>query len=245
MAGQPQQLTVRRKAGLGEPLHFCLPDYTRVRALTSAAPQTPNASYRRAPAAELTRFKASLATNIVNACNLTGFPAHPKLLAACSFQAAEPDPLTAPGGPPPAAPGPELIAIRGPIGAPNVRALCAALLARGSGLDGVPYHPVKRIELLDSGANDSGAGSIADVLRNGALVGVTVESVALVRSGVGPEGAGAIGASLMLGANSTCARAGAAPRFARPAAHSPPPPLPKHTPRSFAHITIARLQCAR
>jgi hypothetical protein len=163
------------------------------------------APHLRLPAAELTRVKASLAVNIVNACNLTGFPAHPRLIAACSFQAAEPDPLTAPGGLPPAPPGPDLIAVRGAIGAPNVRALCAALLARGSGLDGVPYHPVKRIELLDSAANDSGAGSVADVLRNGSLVGVAVESVSLVRSGVGPEGAGAIGASLMLGANSAAA----------------------------------------
>jgi hypothetical protein len=143
----------------------------------------------------------------VTACNLTGFPAHPKLLAACTFQPPAKDPLAAADAPEPAAPGPELISVRcsledKPVGPPNVRALCAALLARGSGLDGTSYHPLKRIELLNVGAGDSGAGSVADVLRNGALVGVAVESVSLVSSGVGPDGASAIGASLMLGANS-------------------------------------------
>jgi hypothetical protein len=153
--------------------------------------------------AEITRCKTALLTNITTACGLTGFPAHPRLLAACAFEAPEPEAGAAADAAPAAAPGAELLAVRGAIGAPNVRALCAALLARGLALDQTPYTPAKRLELLDSGAGDSGAGSVADVLRNGALVGVALESVALVRAGIGPAGAASLGAALMLGANSS------------------------------------------
>lgn len=89
------------------------------------------------------------------------------------------------------------------MGAPNVRALCAAILARGTGLVPIPYTPVKRLELLDAGAGDSGAASVADVLNNGVLVGVALESVSLIRCGVGPDGVGALGSALMLGGNTS------------------------------------------
>ena len=67
----------------------------------------------------------------------------------------------------------------------------------------MPYTPLKRLELLDAGAGDSGAASVADVLNNGALMGVAIESVSLVRCGVGPEGAAALGNALMLGGNTS------------------------------------------
>ncbi len=67
----------------------------------------------------------------------------------------------------------------------------------------MPYTPLKRLELLDAGAGDSGAASVADVLNNGVLMGVAIESVSLVRCGVGPEGAAALGNALMLGGNTS------------------------------------------
>jgi hypothetical protein len=67
----------------------------------------------------------------------------------------------------------------------------------------VAYTPLKRLELLDANAGDSGAASVADVLNNDALVNVHIESLSLVRCGVGHQGAGAIGNALMLGGNTS------------------------------------------
>ena len=90
-----------------------------------------------------------------------------------------------------------------PLGAPNVRALCAALLARGVGLKPAPYRPLKRLTLQDAEAGDSGAAAVADVLRNGCLSEVGLEGVSLLHCGVGTEGARSLGASLVLGACAT------------------------------------------
>ena len=136
------------------------------------------------------------------ACALTGFPAHAQLVAASTFTVIE-DPNKAADALPTEPPPPTLVSIRGAVGAPNVRALCAAILARGTGLSPIPYTPIKRLELLDAGAGDSGAASVADVLNNGALMGVALESVSLVRCGVGPEGAATLGNALMLGGNTS------------------------------------------
>ncbi len=89
---------------------------------------------------------------------------------------------------------------KGRVGAPGVRALCAAVLARGAGLKAVPYRPLKHIVLQEAEAGDSGAAAVAEVLRNGCLVEVALEGVTLLNCGVGVEGACALGASLVLGA---------------------------------------------
>jgi hypothetical protein len=147
--------------------------------------------------------RAALAANTATACALTGFPASPLLTAAVTFAAPAPDARAPVDAPPPAAPTPDVLAVRGALGAPNTRALCAALLARGAGLAPTPYFPAKVLALLDAACGDSGAAAVADVLTNGELAGVALESVSLVRCGVGAPGAAALGAALMLGANAS------------------------------------------
>ena len=140
--------------------------------------------------AEKQELAAALLSNFALACKLTGFPASKELEAALQFppapEAQERD-LTS-------------LTVRGHLGAPNVRALCAALLARGSGLAPRPYKFLKRLMLQDAAAGDSGAAAVAEVLRNGCLVDCTLEAVTLLKCGVEVEGAAALGSSLMLGA---------------------------------------------
>ncbi len=130
--------------------------------------------------------------NFQAACKLTGFPAPAALTAALEF----PIPEATPEAPK------DITTVRviGRVGAPGVRALCAAVLARGTGLKAVPYRPLKHIILHKAEAGDSGAAALAEVLRNGCLVEVAVEGLSLLECGVGVEGACALGASLVLGA---------------------------------------------
>ena len=103
-----------------------------------------------AKTAELEKEKgecaAALLTNFAQACKLTGFPASKVLEEALQFPAAsaevERDLCT--------------LTARGALGAPNVRALCAAVLARGTGLAPKPYKFLKRLVLQELHATPLG-----------------------------------------------------------------------------------------
>ncbi len=142
--------------------------------------------------AELRECSDALLPNFQAACKLTGFPCSAALLHALEF----PIPESTPDAPK------DITTVRaaGRADGPNVRALCAAVLARGTGLKAVPYRPLKHIVLHEAECGDSGAAAVAEVLRNGCLVEVAVEGVTLLRCSVGVEGARALGGSLVLGA---------------------------------------------
>jgi hypothetical protein len=89
------------------------------------------------------------------------------------------------------------------LGPAGTRALAAAILARGNGFKPPAYKHVKALRLWRAGARDSGAAAMGEVLRNGGREGVALEMLELMQSGVGPPGAGALGAALTLGANAS------------------------------------------
>ncbi len=136
-----------------------------------------------------------LPVNFTAACKLTGFPPNKVLEEALTWPQ-----------PPPTPDGKEVaidystLKVRAPLGPPNVRALCAALLARGTGLAGKPYRFLKHLILREADVRDSGAAALGEVLRNGALVSLELESLTLLACAVGVEGALSLGSSLMLGA---------------------------------------------
>ena len=138
----------------------------------------------------MTASAVALASNFVLACKLTGFPASKLLEEALQFAAKEDPPVRDFAA----------LSVRGAVGAPNARALCAALLARGTGLAPQPYKYLKQLTLVEGAIGDSGAAAVAEVLRNGCLAECNLEQLSLLQCGVGVQGAAALGSSLMLGA---------------------------------------------
>ena len=135
-------------------------------------------------------FNENLRQNYAKACKLLGVKEDPAVTKAIN---PEPD-ASAPV---------VVIATDSALGPAGVRALAAALLARGQGFKVPGYKHVKALRLWRANARDSGAAAVADVLRNGAKDKVEVELVELMDSGITPLGAGALGDSLMLGANAS------------------------------------------
>ena len=90
-----------------------------------------------------------LLPNFLAACKLTGFPANKALEECLSFP------------PPPPVDGKESVrdlyslCVHANLGAPNVRALCAALLGRGKGMTGNSYKYLKHLKLREAGLGDS------------------------------------------------------------------------------------------
>ena len=135
-------------------------------------------------------FNENLRLNYAKACKLLGVKEDPAVTKALN---PEPD----------AAAPIVVIATDTQLGPAGVRALAAALLARGQGFKTPGYKHVKALRLWRANARDSGAAAVADVLRNGAKDKVEVEMVELMGSGITPLGAGALGDSLVLGANAS------------------------------------------
>ena len=135
-------------------------------------------------------FNENLRLNYAKACKLLGVKEDPAVTKALN---PEPD----------AAAPIVVIATDTQLGPAGVRALAAALLARGQGFKTPGYKHVKALRLWRANARDSGAAAVADVLRNGAKDKVEVEMVELMDSGITPLGAGALGDSLVLGANAS------------------------------------------
>jgi hypothetical protein len=135
-------------------------------------------------------FNENLRQNYAKACKLLGVKEDPAVAKAIN---PEPD----------AAAPVVVIATDSALGPAGVRALAAALLARGQGFKQPGYKHVKALRLWRANARDSGAAAVADVLRNGAKDKVEVEMVELMDSGITPLGAGALGDALMLGANAS------------------------------------------
>ena len=135
-------------------------------------------------------FNENLRLNYAKACKLLGVKEDPAVTKALN---PEPD----------AAAPIVVIATDTQLGPAGVRALAAALLARGQGFKTPGYKHVKALRLWRANARDSGAAAVADVLRNGAQDKVEVEMVELMDSGITPLGAGALGDSLVLGANAS------------------------------------------
>jgi hypothetical protein len=126
-----------------------------------------------------------------------GTPVPPALLA-CVF--APDDPLK---------PMPDML-VDCAVGADGVRALCAALLGRGSPASSAgaaiatrppAYKHVRSLRLWRTGCGDVGAAAVADLLTNG-REDVALEAVDIADCGVGVDGCAALGAAVMLGANS-------------------------------------------
>lgn len=114
-----------------------------------------------------------------------------------------------------------------PCGPMHIRALCAAILAKGEGMTHAGYTPLKSLRLWKNGAGDLGAAAVSELLRQGisapvpgaepgkakpkkskkgkkkaiAYPGVALTHVEIMDNEVGPEGAGLLGSSLMAGAN--------------------------------------------
>ena len=140
--------------------------------------------------AEEIDFNENLRQNYAKACKLLGVKEDPAVTKAIN---PEPD----------AAAPVVVIATDSAMGPAGVRALAAALLARGQGFKQPGYKHVKALRLWRANARDSGAAAVADVLRNGGKDKVEIEMVELMDSGITPLGAGALGSSLMLGANAS------------------------------------------
>jgi hypothetical protein len=106
----------------------------------------------------------ALRVNARKAAAALGLPAlHPAATAA--LQAAGDGPLE------------ELLATAPPaeLSPPHVRALCAAVLARGAGMRLPAYRPLKRLRLLQApGVGDGGAEAAAEVVRDGCAPGIDV-----------------------------------------------------------------------
>jgi len=135
-------------------------------------------------------FNENLRQNYAKACKLLGVKEDAAVTKAIN---PEPD----------AAAPVVVIATDSALGPAGVRALAAALLARGQGFKQPGYKHVKALRLWRAGARDSGAAAVADVLRNGAKDKVEVEMVELMDSGITALGAGALGDALVLGANAS------------------------------------------
>jgi hypothetical protein len=140
--------------------------------------------------AEEIDFNDNLRQNYTKACKLLGVKEDAAVVKAIN---PEPD----------AAAPVVVIATDSALGPAGVRALAAALLARGQGFKQPGYKHVKALRLWKANARDSGAAAVADVLRNGAKDKVEVEMVELMDSGITPLGAGALGGALVLGANAS------------------------------------------
>jgi hypothetical protein len=140
--------------------------------------------------AEEIDFNDNLRQNYTKACKLLGVKEDAAVVKAIN---PEPD----------AAAPVVVIATDSALGPAGVRALAAALLARGQGFKQPGYTHVKALRLWKANARDSGAAAVADVLRNGAKDKVEVEMVELMDSGITPLGAGALGGALVLGANAS------------------------------------------
>lgn len=104
-------------------------------------------------------------------------------------------------------PGPQII-LRGLVTAPNVRALCAAILARGDRMRPKPYKPLTHLLLLGTESGDSAAAAVAEVIRDGGRPGtdVNLQMVSLLSNNITAQGCRYIGSSVVLGASSTLTR---------------------------------------
>lgn len=88
------------------------------------------------------------------------------------------------------------------IGSAGVRALCAAIMARGVTMKGDPYKDIKSMRFWRANARDAGVAAVAEILKYGREV-VALTQLEFMDNGVGPAGCLALGESLMLGANTS------------------------------------------
>lgn len=86
------------------------------------------------------------------------------------------------------------------LGSATVRALCAAILGRGSTMKGDPYAPLKSMRFWRSKVGDSGVAAVAEVLKLGRDK-VQLTHLEFMDCDFGPPGCRALGDALMMGAN--------------------------------------------
>jgi len=141
-------------------------------------------------AAEEIDFNENLRANYAKSCKLLGVKEDAKVTAAINPEADAAAPIV-------------VIATDSQLGPPGVRALAAAILARGQGFKAPGYKHVKALRLWRADARDSGAAAVADVLKNGPHDKVELELVELMDSGITPAGCAALGSALVLGANAS------------------------------------------